>query len=132
MTIDRLKELCEGEDLKYFLAPDRPMVTLGFGGSTGRFQFVIPIELDGRFLQIRTVGYLSCPADHARALPAEIIQSEACRQIISNLKRKRRLERAPFLFLLHLPMPLNTLKDFHCNHLNKLDSVLHLSLIYYS
>jgi len=65
MTIDRLKELCEGEDLKYFLAPDRPMVTLGFGGSTGRFQFVIPIELDGRFLQIRTTGYLSCPASHA-------------------------------------------------------------------
>ena len=64
MTIDRLKELCEGEDLKYFLAPDRPMVTMGFGGVNGRFQVVVPIELDGRFLQIRTVGYLHCPADH--------------------------------------------------------------------
>jgi len=64
MTIDRLKELCEGESLKYFLAPDRPMVTMWFGSDSGRFQFVVPIELDGRFLQVRTVSYLSCPADH--------------------------------------------------------------------
>ena len=64
IDIDRLKTLCEGEDLKYFLAPDRPMVMLGFGGIHGRYQVVIPIELDGRFLQVRTVGYLHCPADH--------------------------------------------------------------------
>jgi len=64
MTIDRLKELCEGEGFKYFLAPDRPMVTMGFTGITGRYQFIIPIELDGRFIQLRTVSYLECPADH--------------------------------------------------------------------
>lgn len=64
MTIDRLKELCEGEDLKYFLAPDRPMVLVGFGGINGSYQVVIPIEVDGRFIQIRTTGYLKCPADH--------------------------------------------------------------------
>ncbi len=64
MTMDRLKELCEGEDLKYFLAPDRPMVMLGFGGINGRFQVIVPIELDGRFIQLRTTSYLHCPADH--------------------------------------------------------------------
>ena len=64
MTIDRLKELCEGEGFKYFLAPDRPMVTMGFTGITGRYQFIIPIELEGRFIQLRTVSYLECPADH--------------------------------------------------------------------
>lgn len=64
IDIDRLKKLCEGEDLKYFLAPDRPMVMLGFSGIHGRYQIVIPIELDGRFLQVRTIGYLHCPKDH--------------------------------------------------------------------
>lgn len=64
MDIERLKALCEGQDLKYFVAPDRPMVMLGFTGLHGRYQVVIPLELDGRFLQVRTVGYLHCPADH--------------------------------------------------------------------
>jgi hypothetical protein len=64
IDIERLQALCKGENLKYFLAPDRPMVMLGFGGLNGRYQVVIPIEVDGRFLQVRTVGYLHCPADH--------------------------------------------------------------------
>ncbi|MBU1492788.1 MAG: YbjN domain-containing protein [Actinobacteria bacterium] len=64
MNIERLRALCEGEGLKYFLAPDRPMVMMGFGGLHGHYQAVVPLELDGRFLQVRTVGYLHCPADH--------------------------------------------------------------------
>ncbi len=64
MTIERLGELCKGEGVKYFLAPDKPMVMMAFGGINGSFQVVVPIELDGRFLQVRTIGYLHCPADH--------------------------------------------------------------------
>jgi len=64
MDIERLKALCEGEGFKYFLAPDRPMVMLSFGGLHGRYQAVIPIEVDGRFIQVRTVGYMHCPPDH--------------------------------------------------------------------
>jgi hypothetical protein len=69
MTLEKLRRLCEGESLKYFLAPDRPMVMMGFGGVNGRYQVVVPIELDGRFLQVRTVAYLHCPADHPHLEP---------------------------------------------------------------
>ncbi|MCJ7725455.1 MAG: YbjN domain-containing protein [Acidimicrobiia bacterium] len=64
MDLDRLKALCEGEGFKYFLAPDRPTVMMGFSGIYGRYQTVVHIEVDGRFIQVRTVGYLNCPADH--------------------------------------------------------------------
>jgi hypothetical protein len=65
LTLDRLKELVEGEDLKYFIAPDRPAVMMGFGGLHGRYQVIVKSEVDGRFLQFRTISYLSCPADHS-------------------------------------------------------------------
>lgn len=64
MKFEELKKLTEGEGLKYFVAPDRPVIMLGMGGIYGHYQIVIPLELDGRFLQLRTVGYLSCPTDH--------------------------------------------------------------------
>ena len=64
LTLARLKTLCDGEGLKYFVAPDRPMVLLAFGGLNGKYQVVVPLELDGRFLQVRTLGYLRCPADN--------------------------------------------------------------------
>lgn len=67
LTLDRLKELVEGEDLRYFLAPDRPMVMMAFRGIHGSYQVVVPLEVDGRFLQVRTVGYMHCLPDHEHA-----------------------------------------------------------------
>jgi hypothetical protein len=64
MTFDELKQLAEGEGLHYFVAPDRPTLMMGFGGLYGRYQVVVPLELEGRFLQFRTLSYQSCPADH--------------------------------------------------------------------
>lgn len=64
IDIDRLRSLVEQEDLKYFLAPDRPAVMMGFGGKFGRYQVVVKVEVEGRFLQCRTVGYLGCPVGH--------------------------------------------------------------------
>jgi putative sensory transduction regulator len=69
MLFEELKKLAEGEDLKYFIAPDRPVLMLGIAGIYGRYQIVIPLELDGRFIQFRTIGYQSCPSDHPN-LPA--------------------------------------------------------------
>jgi hypothetical protein len=63
MKLEELKKLAEGENLKYFVAPDAPTLLMNIGGFNGTHQIVIPLELDGRFLQFRTVGYLSCPAD---------------------------------------------------------------------
>jgi hypothetical protein len=65
MNLDDLKKLAEGENLRYFVDPNRPTLMMGFGGFNGRYQVVVPLELDGRFLQFRTIGYHSCPQDHA-------------------------------------------------------------------
>ncbi len=64
MTFEELKQLATAEGLKFFVAPDRPAVMMGMRGLYGSYQIVVPLELDGRFLQFRTIGYLSCPADH--------------------------------------------------------------------
>lgn len=64
ITIEQLKSLAEREGLTYFVAPDRPALLANFGGLTGSYQVIILVELDGRFLQLRTLGYGKCPADH--------------------------------------------------------------------
>lgn len=64
ITLDELKSLADRLGLKYFLAPDRPAIALGFTGMNGSYQVIMKVELDGRFLQFRTLGYDHCPADH--------------------------------------------------------------------
>jgi len=59
-----LRKLLDGEGLKYFLSPDQDMVMMPMGGINGHYTVAIPLELEGRFLQFRTVMYLSCPVDH--------------------------------------------------------------------
>jgi hypothetical protein len=65
LTMDGLRKLVDGEGLHYFLAPDRPALMLTVTGLNGRYQFVIHLDVDGQFLQFRTLGYGNCPADHA-------------------------------------------------------------------
>ncbi len=69
MTLEKLKKLCDGEGLKYFVAPDRPAAMMVFGGANGRFQIIAKVEVDGRFVQVRTIAYLHCPADHPHVVP---------------------------------------------------------------
>jgi len=69
LTLENLKALCEGEKLKYFVDPNRPVVMMGFGGIHGRYQVIVALELEGRFMQVRTIAYLHCPADHPHILP---------------------------------------------------------------
>ena len=64
ITLEDLKRLLDGEGLRYFIDPSRPLLMLGFAGAFGRFQFVISLENDGEFVQLRTVGYLHCLPDH--------------------------------------------------------------------
>ena len=85
ITIDKLKSLAEGQKLRYFLAPDRPALLVGFGGTTGVFQVLMHIEVDGRFLQFRTLGYAKCPADHPHV--------EAVLRVIGALDYKLRLTK---------------------------------------
>ena len=85
MTFEELKKLAEGEGLKYFIDPDRPTLMMGVGGLNGNYQIVVPLELDGRFLQFRTVGYQSCPSDHPHL--------EAVLRVLGELDYKLRLPK---------------------------------------
>jgi hypothetical protein len=69
MKLEDLKKLLDKEGLRYFVAPDRPAILLGFSGMFGHYQVVMTLELDGTFMQFRTVRYLHCPQDHPHLLP---------------------------------------------------------------
>lgn len=64
ITFDALKQLVEAAELKYFVAPDRPVIMLGFQGLLSQVQLVISLEDQGEFLQFRTIHFLECPAGH--------------------------------------------------------------------
>jgi hypothetical protein len=64
ITIENLKELVKKEGLRFLLDPERPALHLGMGGMSGRFDMVVTLQDEGRFLQLRTVTWLSCPSDH--------------------------------------------------------------------
>ncbi len=64
MTLDELKRLVDGCKLRYFVDPRQPALMLGMGGMCGSFQAVIHLDVDGRFLQVRTFQYLHCPPGH--------------------------------------------------------------------
>ncbi len=64
MTLGDLQQLLDQAGFKYFLAPDPPAILAPFGGVFGSYQIVMRVEVDGRFLQCRTLGYLTCPSGH--------------------------------------------------------------------
>ena len=64
LTMEGLRKLLEAVQLPYFIAPDRPAIMVGGEGMFGRYQVVIPLEMEGRFMQFRTIGYLRCTGDH--------------------------------------------------------------------
>ena len=65
LTVDQLRRLADHENFKYFVDPARPVLLCGVQGLAGRYQFVMNLELDGQFLQFRTLNYLRCPVGHA-------------------------------------------------------------------
>lgn len=65
LSITDLRKLADTASLKYFLDPDQSALMAFVTGIFGRFQVVIMLHAEGQFLQFRTIGYLSCPRDHA-------------------------------------------------------------------
>jgi hypothetical protein len=63
LTFARLQELLKREGLLYYVAPDRPVVRMGFNGTFGQYEIVILLEMDREFLQFRALNYLNCPAE---------------------------------------------------------------------
>lgn len=64
MTMDQLKQLCDQMGLRYFLDPRRTAVTFGLRGDASNFHLLVLLDLDGTFLQLRSIEYVKCPAGH--------------------------------------------------------------------
>jgi hypothetical protein len=64
LTMEQLKKLLEGEDLKYFLDPALDKLMLSARGVNGSYQLLILLELEGQFIQFRSMHYHSCPVGH--------------------------------------------------------------------
>lgn len=64
LTFDALQGLLKGEEVRFFVDPSREAVLFGMKGRNGRYQIVVSLDNDGRFLKLRTLEYLYCPADH--------------------------------------------------------------------
>lgn len=62
--LPELRELLGTEGLRYYLIPDQDGVMLTMKGTEGKYQFKILLELDGEFLQFRSIDYLHCPQGH--------------------------------------------------------------------
>lgn len=69
ISLDQLKSLVQAEGLGFFEDPRRPAILVNFSGNNGAYMVVMLVELDGRFVQFRTIGYGSCPPDHKNLLP---------------------------------------------------------------
>jgi hypothetical protein len=85
MNLDELKKLATQAGLKYWVDPDRPVLMMRFSRLFGSFQVVVPLELDGRFLQFRTLEYQSCPSDHPHL--------EAVLRVLGGLNYRLRLTK---------------------------------------
>lgn len=85
ISMDELKTLATGAGLNYFVDPSRPAILMGFKGMFGSYQLVALVELDGRFVQLRTVGYGNCPVGHPHL--------EAVLRVIGELDYKLRLTK---------------------------------------
>lgn len=67
LTLEELKRLMAAEGLGYFVDPNRPVVMCGARGLNAFYEFTVSLDLNGEFLQFRTMRYLHCPADSPRA-----------------------------------------------------------------
>jgi len=64
MQFTDLKKLLDQKNLKYYEKPGQSEVMANFSELFGKHQIVIRLEVDGTFLQFRTLGYLECPKSH--------------------------------------------------------------------
>lgn len=67
VTLDQVREVLDADGVRYYLDPRRPVVLSMFSGYFGDYQITFSVELDGRFLQLRTLAYGRCPQDHPHA-----------------------------------------------------------------
>jgi hypothetical protein len=65
LTLDDFRRLVDSVNFRYFVDPQNPTLLCGAQGRSGSYQFVMSLQLDGRFLQFRTLQYQRIAPDHA-------------------------------------------------------------------
>lgn len=69
LRLPELKKLVDGEGLHCFVDEERGALLLPMHGPHGRYQIVLVLELEGTFLQIRTISLHHCPTGHKHLEP---------------------------------------------------------------
>jgi len=64
ISIQDLRKLVDATGLRYFLDPSQDALLLQVTGIFGSYQMVLLSQLEGRFLQFRSVALLTLPPDH--------------------------------------------------------------------
>lgn len=83
MTMTELQDVIKKSGLKFYVDPERPQLMFGASGLNGSYQCVISLEVDGKFVQIRSINFLTCPGDHPHLL--------AVLKILGEINFRRRL-----------------------------------------
>ncbi len=69
LTLEDLKRLMNEVQLAFFLHPDIPILLFMITGKSGRYEFCLHLDPEGKTLQIRTFNFLSCHPNHIHAGP---------------------------------------------------------------
>ena len=63
LSMQQLQSLVDRQELRYLVDPHNPMLILDVRGTDGTYRFAISLQVEGQFLQFRSIGYLSCVPD---------------------------------------------------------------------
>lgn len=63
MTIKNLAKLMEKTGFKIYKDTEKERIVLLASGNNGKFMYIVLLQNDGTFFQLRTLGYLKCPPD---------------------------------------------------------------------
>jgi len=82
MNLAELRTLVDREQIKYFVSPNASALIMLLRGRFGSYQVVLALDLQGRFLQLRTHTFFSCPDGHPHLL--------AVLRLLGDLNHRRR------------------------------------------
>ncbi len=63
IAMPQLQALMNGENLRYWIHPEQPSIMFNYQARNGLYHIMISLRNDGTALQVRTIGYMNCPAN---------------------------------------------------------------------
>lgn len=82
ISFTEIRAYLDADGIRYFISPDQPVLFLGMTGLTGSFRILIHLDVEGQFLQFRTLGFGSCPPGHPH--------QPALTRVLSEVNARRR------------------------------------------